>query len=90
MEQTGLEQKSVPMTLWRARARGHDAWWFFLLSPGRTPKGNWRDAECLDRWVLDRPVEAPAFTVLDDLRQWVFEEAKAGARPEPVEKEAGA
>lgn len=77
--------------VWRAHPRTHATWWHFLLPPGQVPSGSWSASECLDRWVLDRPVESPAaFTALADLRQWVLDVAEAGARPEPVETEAGA
>lgn len=40
--------------------------------------------------TLVRLIAEETFTTLADLRRWVVEAAEAGARPEPVEKEAGA
>ena len=55
--------------LWRACHRGHDVQWYFLLLPGQIPSGSWKTSECLDRWVVDRAIDAPMFTVLADLRR---------------------
>ena len=73
--------------VWTARSMGHRAPWFFVLEPGRRPRGNWKDAKCVGRWLADHTIDPPMFTVREDLERWL---AAAGARPEPGENKAGA